>query len=119
MKISFTCRAAIFLVAAGAAFAAQAGFPAARVGDATVCPMVTGIVPHVGGPIITGSTKVFICGLPAATVGSRITEVGPPGTVATGSRSVFVEGRPATFLGANTDHGGSVTTGCPSVLIAH
>ncbi len=28
------------------------GQPAARVGDLHTCPMVTGIVPHVGGPIL-------------------------------------------------------------------
>jgi hypothetical protein len=27
-------------------------FPAARVGDMHVCPLVTGGVPHVGGPIL-------------------------------------------------------------------
>ena len=26
--------------------------PAARVGDMHVCPMVTGVVPHVGGPVL-------------------------------------------------------------------
>lgn len=26
--------------------------PAARVTDTHVCPMVTGIIPHVGGPIV-------------------------------------------------------------------
>ena len=28
------------------------GMPAARVGDMHVCPMVTVLVPHVGGPIL-------------------------------------------------------------------
>jgi hypothetical protein len=28
------------------------GQPAARIGDPHVCPMLTGIVPHVGGPIL-------------------------------------------------------------------
>ncbi|NOQ36418.1 MAG: type VI secretion protein, partial [Methylococcaceae bacterium] len=26
------------------------GFPAARITDMHVCPMVTGVIPHVGGP---------------------------------------------------------------------
>ncbi|HAA21191.1 MAG TPA: type VI secretion protein, partial [Cytophagales bacterium] len=28
------------------------GQPAARINDMHVCPMVTGVVPHVGGPIL-------------------------------------------------------------------
>ncbi len=41
--------------------------PAARVGDMHVCPMITVLVPHVGGPIIPpGYPKVLIAGMPAA-----------------------------------------------------
>src|SRR5438876_145435 len=29
--------------------------PAARIGDSHVCPMLTGVVPHVGGPVIMGA----------------------------------------------------------------
>ena len=44
--------------------------PAARLTDAHVCPMVTGIVPHVGGPILPpGCPTVLIGGMPAARVG--------------------------------------------------
>ena len=28
------------------------GMPSARISDMHVCPMVTGVVPHVGGPIM-------------------------------------------------------------------
>ena len=46
------------------------GMPAARVGDMHVCPMVTGVVPHVGGPILPpGGIPVLIGGMPAARVG--------------------------------------------------
>ena len=45
------------------------GQPAARITDMHVCPMVTGIVPHVGGPILPpGAVTVLIGGLPAARV---------------------------------------------------
>jgi len=45
--------------------------------------MVTGIVPHVGGPIIgPGSPMVLIGGLPAARVSDLTTCVGPPGAIA-------------------------------------
>ena len=41
--------------------------PAARITDMHICPMVTGIVPHVGGPILPpGAPTVLIDFLPAA-----------------------------------------------------
>ena len=40
--------------------------PAARAGDMHVCPMVTGVVPHVGGPALPpGEPTVLIGGMPA------------------------------------------------------
>lgn len=69
-----------------------AGKPAARVGDMAVCPLVTGVVPHVGGPITIGSATVLIGGLPAARVGDTIAEVGPPSTVVVGAPTVVIGG---------------------------
>ena len=58
------------------------GQPAARITDMHVCPMVTGIVPHVGGVILQpGSPTVLIGGLPAARVGDMATCVGPPDVI--------------------------------------
>ena len=58
------------------------GQPAARVGDLHACPMVTGVVPHVGGPILPpGSPTVLIGGQPAARVSDMATCVGPPDTI--------------------------------------
>ena len=45
------------------------GQPAARVTDMQTCPMVTGIVPHVGGPITLGCFTVLTSGLPQARIG--------------------------------------------------
>ena len=43
--------------------------PAARVTDMHVCPMVTVLVPHVGGPILPPCVPlVLIGGLPAARI---------------------------------------------------
>mgnify|MGYP006177384671 CR=1 FL=1 len=42
--------------------------PASVMGDMTVCPMVTGVVPHVGGPITKGSVTVLIGARPAVYV---------------------------------------------------
>lgn len=58
--------------------------PAARVTDMHTCPMVTGIVPHVGGPILPpflpppGCPPVLIGFLPAARVTDLATVSGPP-----------------------------------------
>ncbi len=58
------------------------GQPAARVTDMHTCPLVTGGVPHVGGPILPpGSPTVLIGGLPAARVGDLLTCAGPPDTI--------------------------------------
>ncbi len=93
--------------------------PAARVGDMHVCPMVTGIVPHVGGPILPpGCPTVLIGNMPAARVGDMATCVGPPDTIVPpGSATVLIGGMPAARLGDMTAHGGSIVLGCPTVLI--
>ena len=94
------------------------GQPAARVGDMHVCPMVTGVVPHVGGPVLPpGAVTVMIGGLPAARVGDMCTCVGPPDTIALGSMKVLIANKPAARLGDLTAHGGSIVFGCPTVLI--
>lgn len=92
--------------------------PAARVGDMHVCPMVTGVVPHVGGPILpAGCPTVLIGGVPAARVGDMLTCVGPPDTIAKGSATVMIGGPPAARLGDLTAHGGNIVVGLPTVMI--
>lgn len=92
--------------------------PAARIGDMHTCPMVTGTVPHVGGPILPPcAVTVTIGGIPAARVGDMATCVGPPDVIALGSMGVFIEGKPAARLGDRTAHGGVIVAGCPTVLV--
>ena len=92
--------------------------PAARVTDMHVCPMVTVLVPHVGGPILPpGGIPVLIGGLPAARVGDMATCVGPPDVIALGSFTVLIGGQPAARMGDLTAHGGSIVLGCFTVLI--
>ena len=62
--------------------------PAARAGDLHVCPMVTVLVPHVGGPIL------------------------PPGCP-----TVLIGFMPAARMGDQTAHGGVIALGCFTVLI--
>ena len=91
---------------------------AARITDMHTCPMVTGVVPHVGGPILPpGCPTVTIGGMPAARVGDMATCVGPPDTIAMGSGTVLIGGMPAARMGDLTAHGGSIVVGCPTVLI--
>ena len=95
--------------------------PAARVGDMHTCPMQTPgtpPVPHVGGPILPpGCPTVSIGMMPAARVGDMATCVGPPDSIAMGSFTVMIGGMPAARIGDMTVHGGSITVGCPTVLI--
>ena len=92
--------------------------PAARVGDLHVCPMVTGTVPHVGGPVLPAGCPTVIVGMmPAARVGDMLTCVGPPDVIVKGSPTVFIGMMLAARLGDNTAHGGVITVGCPTVLI--
>jgi uncharacterized Zn-binding protein involved in type VI secretion len=67
------------------------GQPAARVGDMHVCPMVTGVVPHVGGPIMPpGSPTVLIGNMPAARLGDMATCTGPPDSIIMGCMTVLI-----------------------------
>jgi len=92
--------------------------PAARLTDLHTCPMVTGVVPHVGGPIAApGAPTVLIGGLPAARVSDLCTCVGPPDSIAKGSAKVFIQGLPAARLGDTTAHGGVIALGCFTVLV--
>jgi uncharacterized Zn-binding protein involved in type VI secretion len=80
--------------------------------------MVTGIVPHVGGPILPpGAVTVLIGGLPAARVGDMATCVGPPDVIALGSFTVLTMGQPQARIGDMTAHGGAIVLGMPTVLV--
>ena len=91
---------------------------AARVGDMHVCPMVTGMVPHVGGPVqAPGTPTVLIGGMPAATVSSLASCAGPPDIISIGSNTVLIGGMPAARLGDPSAHGGRIVEGASTVLI--
>lgn len=91
---------------------------AARVGDMHVCPMVTGTVPHVGGPVMPpGAPTVMVGGMAAAKLGDMCTCTGPPDSIIAGSGTVMIGGSPAARMGDSTAHGGSIIIGCPTVMI--
>lgn len=93
------------------------GFPAARLGDPHICPMVTGVVPHVGGPIAMGFPTVLIGNMPAARAADPATCVGPPDVIAKGSATVLIGGMPAARMLDNCAHGGMIVMGFPLVMI--
>ena len=94
------------------------GMPAARATDMHVCPMVTGIVPHVGGPIIPPCCPTVLTGsLPQARVTDMATCVGPPDIIVLGSFTVLVGGLPAARMLDTTAHGGKIVLGFFTVLI--
>ena len=94
------------------------GMPAARITDMHVCPMVTVLVPHVGGPILPpGAVTVLIGGLPAARVGDMAMCVGPPDVIVLASFTVLTMSMPQARIGDTTAHGGAIVLGCPTVLV--
>ena len=97
------------------------GFPAARVGDMHMCPMVTpGVppIPHVGGPILPPCAVNTLIGMiPAARVTDMAVCVGPPDTIVKGSATVLINKLPAARVLDNCMHGGMIVLGDPTVLI--
>jgi uncharacterized Zn-binding protein involved in type VI secretion len=80
--------------------------------------MVTGTVPHVGGPIIaTCCPTVLIEFLPAARATDMATCVGPPDMIVQGSTTVMIGFLPAARMGDPTVHGGTIVKGAPTVII--
>lgn len=95
------------------------GQPAARLTDMHTCAMVTGVVPHVGGPIVgPGAATVMIGKMPAAVMGDSATCVGPPDSLIKGSATVLICKKPAVRVGDPSSHGGVIIPpGCPTVMI--
>ncbi len=94
------------------------GMPASRIGDMHVCPMVTGVVPHVGGPISGPCVPTVLIGsMPASHVGDLCVCVGPPDSIVKGSGTVLTQSTPAVRIGDMTAHGGNIVLGYPTVLI--
>src|SRR5580692_7328717 len=92
--------------------------PAARTTDMHVCPMVTVLVPHVGGPILPPCEPTVLIGfLPAARITDMLTCVGPPDIIVMGSPTVLIGGLMAARIGDPTVHGGVIVLGCFTVMI--
>jgi uncharacterized Zn-binding protein involved in type VI secretion len=96
-------------------------FPAARVTDFHMCPMITpGVppIPHVGGPILPPCAVTVLTGmLPQARVTDMALCVGPPDIIVKGSTTVLVCSLPAARIMDQTAHGGMIMLGEFTVLI--
>jgi uncharacterized Zn-binding protein involved in type VI secretion len=94
------------------------GQPASRIGDMHTCPMVTVLVPHVGGPILPPCAPTVLIGsIPAARVTDMATCVGPPDVIVMASMTVITVGMPQARIGDMTAHGGVIVLGLPTVLV--
>ncbi|MFZ6185232.1 PAAR domain-containing protein [Nannocystis pusilla] len=93
---------------------------AARISDLHVCPKVEP-VPHVGGPIFSGSANVIIGFMPAAREGDSVVcyPLGPADKIRKGSATVLINSRPAARRSDPCVHisGDLIATGCPTVVI--
>jgi uncharacterized Zn-binding protein involved in type VI secretion len=88
------------------------------VGDLHVCPQVTVIVPHVGGPIIpAGPCQVTAEHKPAARLADFAFCIGPQDVLAQGAATVLVGGLPFCAMGDKTVHGGSVILSAGTVEV--
>ncbi len=93
---------------------------AARISDMHMCPKVEpGPVPHVGGPIFSGSANVIIGHMPAARVGDAVVciPIGPTDKISEGSSTVVINHRAAARRTDPCAHGSRVVGGCPTVVI--
>lgn len=83
-----------------------------------ICPMVTGVTPHVGGPIIgPGCPGVLVDGTPVSVMGDACVCCGPPDMIAQGYPGVMVDGVPVVVQNCMTAHGGVIPAGVPGVVI--
>ena len=60
---------------------------------------------------------MLIGGQPAARVTDMAVCAGPPDVIVNGSPTVLIEGLPAARMGDATAHGGTIASGCASVLV--
>jgi uncharacterized Zn-binding protein involved in type VI secretion len=94
--------------------------PAAFLTCLQVCPFVNpaDFVPHVGWPILETTADNIILGvLPAAVIGSTALCIGMPATVIHGSPIFFADVLPVATTVMETDHGGIIVEGEPTVLV--
>lgn len=87
-------------------------------GHRHICPMVTGNVPHVGGPIIEGDGAFTVNGIPVALQGHRCScQAGGDDVLIQGCSALTVNGIPVVLKGSATAHGGIVIEGSSALTV--
>lgn len=83
-----------------------------------ICPMVTGVTPHVGGPIVgPGCPGVLVDSVPVSVMGDTCVCCGPPDMIVQGYPGVMVDGTPVVVQNCMTAHGGIIPMGVTGVVI--
>ena len=83
-----------------------------------VCPMVTGVVPHVGGPIAwPGRPDRVDWRFARRHRRFSLHLCGAAGFHRERFATVLICSKPAARMGDTTAHGGNIVLGCPTVLI--
>lgn len=83
-----------------------------------VCPMVTGLVPHIGGAIIgPGNKNVLINSVPVSVMGDKCVCSGPPDVIIQGHPTVLINNVPVVVQGSMTAHGGTIPMGDMTVMV--
>lgn len=83
-----------------------------------VCPLSTGPVPHVGGPISgPGIPTVLLDGQVVSVVGDICVCCGPPDAVLQGAATALLDGKPVALMGSMTAHAGQIVQGIPTATI--
>ncbi|MGL5228877.1 MAG: PAAR domain-containing protein [Bacteroidales bacterium] len=81
--------------------------------------MVTGVTPHIGGPIVgPGNSGILIDGTPVSVIGDTCICCGPPDVVVQGYSGVLADGMPITVQNCMTAHGGVIPMGIPGVTVS-
>ena len=80
-------------------------------------PILGGLIHYDAGPIKTGAKRVFIGGKAAARAAIDVVSCHAPEVIAQGSRTVAIENFPAARIDDQTQCGGSIGEGFPTVFI--
>lgn len=84
-----------------------------------ICPMITGLTPHIGGPVAgPGCPGILIDGKPVSVMGDACICCGPPDVVVQGYPGILADGVPIVVQDCMTAHGGIIPLGVPGVTVS-
>lgn len=92
-------------------------YPVARLGDNHSCNAMTGLIPHTGGAINSGSSLLVVNDLPAARLNDTAFCLPETDTINEGINNIQIKGIPLARVAHATKHGGKITTGSANVYV--